>query len=136
MKNLWNKWTGIALVKRIVVGLILGAILGVAAPRCNQHCHPWRCICRCSESHRTPSGILSGSQFTVQRRKIPWRRYQNSSCPLHVQHCTGSCDCRFRQHDFPCTPDTYQCSRRRQCPTGYCQHHKLKIRYYTFILSC
>ena len=32
MKNLWNKWTGIALVKRIVVGLILGAILGVAAP--------------------------------------------------------------------------------------------------------
>ena len=28
MKNLWNKWTGIALVKRIVVGLILGAILG------------------------------------------------------------------------------------------------------------
>ena len=25
MKNLWNKWTGIALVKRIVVGLILGA---------------------------------------------------------------------------------------------------------------
>ena len=32
MKNLWNKWTGIALVKRIVVGLILGAILGVATP--------------------------------------------------------------------------------------------------------
>ena len=90
------------------------------SPRCNQHCHPWRCICRCSESYRTPSGILSGSQFTVQRRKIPWRRYQNSSCPLHVQHCTGSCDRRFRQHDFPCTADTYQCSRRRQCPTGYC----------------
>lgn len=21
-------------------------------------------------------------------------------------------------------------------PTGYTQHHKLKIRYYTFILSC
>ena len=74
--------------------------------------------CRCPESYRTPSGILSGSQFTVQRRKIPWRRYQNSSCPLHVQHCTGSCDRRFRQHDFPCTADTYQCSRRRQCPTG------------------
>ena len=32
MKNLWTKWTGIALVKRILVGLILGAILGVAAP--------------------------------------------------------------------------------------------------------
>ena len=30
MKNLWNKWTGIALVKRIVVGLILGAILSAA----------------------------------------------------------------------------------------------------------
>ena len=32
MKNLWTKWTGITLVKRILVGLILGAILGVAAP--------------------------------------------------------------------------------------------------------
>ena len=32
MKNLWTKWTKIALVKRILVGLILGAILGVAVP--------------------------------------------------------------------------------------------------------
>ena len=32
MKKLWNKWTEIALVKRILVGLILGAILGIAVP--------------------------------------------------------------------------------------------------------
>ena len=32
MKKLWNKWTDIALVKRILVGLILGAVLGIAAP--------------------------------------------------------------------------------------------------------
>ena len=32
MKKLWTKWTEIALVKRILVGLILGAILGIAAP--------------------------------------------------------------------------------------------------------
>ena len=32
MKKLWNKWTDIALVKRILVGLILGAILGIAVP--------------------------------------------------------------------------------------------------------
>lgn len=76
MKNLWNKWTGIALVKRIVVGLILGAILGVAAPGATSIAILGDVICRCSESHRTPSGILSGSQFTVQRRKIPWRRYK------------------------------------------------------------
>ena len=29
MKKLWNKWTEIALVKRILVGLVLGAILGL-----------------------------------------------------------------------------------------------------------
>ena len=32
MKKLWIKWTEIALVKRILVGLILGAILGIAVP--------------------------------------------------------------------------------------------------------
>ena len=32
MKKLWNKWTEIALVKRILVGLILGAILGLTVP--------------------------------------------------------------------------------------------------------
>ena len=33
MKKLWNKWTEIALVKRILVGLVLGAILGLTVPR-------------------------------------------------------------------------------------------------------
>ena len=33
MKKLWDKWTEIALVKRILVGLILGAILGIAVPQ-------------------------------------------------------------------------------------------------------
>ena len=120
MKNLWNKWTGIALVKRIVVGLILGAILGVAAPGATSIAILGDVFVGALKAIAPLLVFLSGSQFTVQRRKIPWRRYQNSSCPLHVQHCTGSCDRRFRQHDFPCTADTYQCSRRRQCPTGYC----------------
>ena len=33
MKKIWDKWTRIALVKRILVGLILGAILGIAVPQ-------------------------------------------------------------------------------------------------------
>ena len=32
MKKLWNKWTEIALVKRILVGLVFGAILGLTVP--------------------------------------------------------------------------------------------------------
>ena len=32
MKKLWNKWTEIALVKRILVGRVLGAILGLTVP--------------------------------------------------------------------------------------------------------
>ena len=30
--NIWNKWTQISLVKRILVGLVIGAILGVVVP--------------------------------------------------------------------------------------------------------
>ena len=33
MKKVWDKWTEIALVKRILVGLILGAVLGIAVPQ-------------------------------------------------------------------------------------------------------
>ena len=33
MKKVWDKWTRIALVKRILVGLILGAVLGIAVPQ-------------------------------------------------------------------------------------------------------
>ncbi len=33
MKNVWEKWTGISLVKRIVVGLIIGVILALVAPK-------------------------------------------------------------------------------------------------------
>ena len=33
MKKVWDKWPRIALVKRIMVGLILGAILGIAVPQ-------------------------------------------------------------------------------------------------------
>ena len=33
MKKLYEQWTSISLVKRIVVGLILGAVLGLAAPQ-------------------------------------------------------------------------------------------------------
>ncbi len=32
MKNVWEKWTGISLVKRIVVGLIIGVLLALAVP--------------------------------------------------------------------------------------------------------
>lgn len=33
MRNLWNKWNEFSLIGRILVFLILGAILGVVAPR-------------------------------------------------------------------------------------------------------
>ena len=33
MKKLYEQWTSISLVKRIVVHLIIGAVLGLAAPQ-------------------------------------------------------------------------------------------------------
>ena len=33
MKKLFETWCGISLVKRIVAGLIIGAILGLAVPQ-------------------------------------------------------------------------------------------------------
>lgn len=33
MKNIWEKWTGISLVKRIIAGLLIGAVLALAVPK-------------------------------------------------------------------------------------------------------
>ena len=33
MKNLLQKWNSLSLIVRILIGLIIGAILGVAAPK-------------------------------------------------------------------------------------------------------
>lgn len=33
MKNLISKWSSLSLITRIVIGLVLGAILGIAAPK-------------------------------------------------------------------------------------------------------
>lgn len=33
MKNLWEKWTSISLVKRIIAGLVIGAILALVVPK-------------------------------------------------------------------------------------------------------
>ncbi len=32
MKNVWEKWTGISLVKRIIVGLVIGSVLALVVP--------------------------------------------------------------------------------------------------------
>ena len=109
MKNLWTKWTGIALVKRILVGLILGAILGVAAPGATSIAILGDVFVGALKAIAPPSGILPGYQFTVQRRKIPRRRHQNSGCALYVQYCSGSCDRCICQHDLPGTDDADQC---------------------------
>ena len=34
--NIWQKWNSISLVKRIICGLIIGAILGVAVPQADR----------------------------------------------------------------------------------------------------
>ena len=33
MKKMWEKWTGVSLVKRIIVGLAIGVILALAVPQ-------------------------------------------------------------------------------------------------------
>ena len=33
MRDLLRKWNSVSLVKRIIIGMVLGAILGVAAPK-------------------------------------------------------------------------------------------------------
>ena len=63
MKKVWDKWTRIALVKRILVGLILGAILGIAVPQATGIAILGDVFG--IEGNRTFAGILPGYQFPV-----------------------------------------------------------------------
>lgn len=93
MKKLFETWCGISLVKRIVAGLIIGAILGVAVPQF--------------------SGIaILGSVFVGALKAVapllvfflvisslchswqePRRRHPYRYCSVYVQYLPGSCHC-------------------------------------------
>ena len=96
MKKFWDKWTEIALVKRILVGLILGAILGIAVPQA------------------TGIAILGDVFVSALKaiapllvfRKISWRSYQDSYYPVYVQYCTGSSDRSICKYGISCKTDT------------------------------
>ena len=53
MKKVWDKWTRIALVKRILVGLILGAILGIAVPQATGIAILGDVLCKCVKGNCT-----------------------------------------------------------------------------------
>ena len=91
MKKVWDKWTRIALVKRILVGLILGAILGIAVPQA------------------TGIAIL-GDVFVSALKAI---------APLLVQYSSGSSDRSICEYGISCKDDTCKCSNRYKCTTGY-----------------
>ena len=65
MKKVWDKWTRIALVKRILIGLILGAILGIAVPQATGIAILGDVFVSALKGNRTFAGILPGYQFPV-----------------------------------------------------------------------
>ena len=116
MKNLWNKWTGIALVKRIVVGLILGAILGVAAPGATSiailgdvFVGALKAIAPLLVFFLVLSSLCNAGKSHGGVIKTVVALYMFSTVLAAVIAV-------FASMIFPCTADTYQCSRRRQCP--------------------
>ena len=58
MKTFFLKWNSISLVKRIICGLIVGAILGLAIPGVTGIGILGISVCRCSESNRACTGIF------------------------------------------------------------------------------
>ena len=107
-------------MKRILVGLILGAILGVAAPGATSiailgdvFVGALKAIAPLLVFFLVISSLCNAGKSHGGVIKTVVALYMFSTVLAAVIAV-------FRQHDFPCTADTYQCSRRRQCPTGYC----------------
>ena len=118
MKKVWDKWTRIALVKRILVGLILGAILGIAVPQA------------------TGIAILGDVFVSALKAIAPLLVFFlviSSLCnagkshggviktviTLYVQYSSGSSDCSICEYGISCKDDTCKCSNRYKCTTGY-----------------
>ena len=119
MKKVWDKWTRIALVKRILVGLILGAILGIAVPQATgiailgdvfvsalKAIAPLlvfflviSSLCNAGKSH---GGVIKTGYHS-----------------LYVQYSSGSSDRSICEYGISCKDDTCKCSNRYKCTTGY-----------------
>ena len=59
MKNLLVKWNQMSLVKRIVIGIIVGVILALTVPNCRKlDFYFWFFICRCIKGSCTNISII------------------------------------------------------------------------------
>lgn len=101
MKKMWEKWTGVSLVKRIIVGLAIGVILALAVPPGFRDRDSGRCICGRAQSDCTASGIFPCYELFVKRGEVTWRRDSDRHYSVYVQHRACCCHCGICKHDFP-----------------------------------
>lgn len=82
MKALYERWTAISLPKRILGGMILGAVLGMMIPQAVGN--PWKSICQRIKGHRAPARIFPCYQFPLSGKAEPRRHHPHGCLPLSV----------------------------------------------------
>ena len=101
MKKLWTKWTEIALVKRILVGLILGAILGIAVPGASAVSILGDVFVGALKAIAPLLVFFLVISSLCNAGKSLRRCYQNRNHTLHVQYRSCRCDRSICKHDLP-----------------------------------
>ena len=108
MKNLLQKWNSLSLIVRILIGLIIGAILGVAAPKAtglallgDLFVGALRAVAPILVFVLVIASIFPGHQFPVLLWKKSRRCHQDRYHHVYVQHIPGCCDCCHIQLHVP-----------------------------------
>ena len=119
MKKVWDKWTRIALVKRILVGLILGAVLGIAVPQAtgiailgDVFVSALKAIAPLLVFFLVVSSLCNAGKSHGGVIKTVIILYMFSTVLAAV--ISGICE-----YGISCKDDTCKCSNRYKCTTGY-----------------
>ena len=99
MKKIWEAWTNMSLVVRILFGLLIGAILGMIVPQ--------------AAAISILGDIFVGALKAQQRNKQPWRCDPHRHWPVYVQYVPGSGHCSV------CEPAVSGKAHFSRCSDGY-----------------
>ena len=127
MKNLIQKWNSINLIKRIICGLIVGIILGLAIPQASVISILGDLFVGALRG--IAPGVLPGNELSVPHGKRPENKHEIRCCTLSSGKytlSTGSCDLQppvpdhadfFRKYKYFRRHSAKRCCRGPQKPS-------------------
>ena len=116
MKALYERWTAISLPKRILGGMIIGAVLGMVIPQAVGISILGNLFCQRIKGHRAPARIFPCYQFPLPGKAEPRRHHPHRYLPYLFNTLLGAVIAVVASKLFPITLTLAQAAEETSAP--------------------